>query len=183
MITFKFDKEKTIAALLYISSRLHQDKKESGFHAIFKILYFAERKHLSRYAMPITGDNYIAMEDGPVPSESYNIFKRAKTDKFWLPKVEQNLFEIDNWLVKPLQVPDMEELSESDLECLDESIEENKSLSYGQRVDKSHSIAWGNAQKNGKMDFCDIASEEGANKDVCDLIRLTSENEAFADSL
>lgn len=183
MISFKYDKEKAVAVLSYISSKLHENRMESGFHSIFKTLYFAEKKHLSKYAMPITGDTYIAMEYGPVPSKSYSLFKRIRNNSPRLSDNEKGLFKVEGWVVTPLQKADMDELSESDICCIDESIQENKALSFGERTDKSHGPAWKKAPKDGEMDFCDIAAEEGASSDVCDLIKLTSENEMFADSI
>lgn len=61
---FSVDKEKTIEALLYIVTRYGEVGR---FHAL-KTLYYADRAHLQRYGRPITGDRYIAMENGPVPS-------------------------------------------------------------------------------------------------------------------
>ncbi|WP_409530306.1 Panacea domain-containing protein [Shinella sp.] len=52
------------------------------FHAL-KTLYYADRAHLQRYGRPITGDRYIAMENGPVPSYAYNAVKQQ------LPEAER----------------------------------------------------------------------------------------------
>jgi len=67
MLKFKFDQEKAVSAILYISKRLIEAEGniEPDFHKIFKILYFADQKHLANYGRPIIGDHYIAMEHGP----------------------------------------------------------------------------------------------------------------------
>ena len=75
MTTPIFNFEKTINSALYIAERI----KIKDFHRVFKILYFADREHLSKYGRPITGDTYIKMSDGPVPTKLYDIFKRVLT--------------------------------------------------------------------------------------------------------
>ena len=52
----------------------------ADFHRIFKILYFADEKHLALYGFPIVGDEYIAKKNGPVPSITYDIVKAAKNN-------------------------------------------------------------------------------------------------------
>jgi len=174
MINFKFNKEKAIAAILYITSQLKKNGYESDLHKVFKILYFADRKHLATYARPITGDDYIAMDNGPVPSSIYDILKY---------RTEKNLFQLVGFHIESKQDPDIDEFSDSDTQFLDESIEENKHLSFIDLTIKSHGAAWHKAVKNNTMDYCDIAEEEGASQDMCDFIELTAENERFASSL
>lgn len=69
MTTPVFDANKSLQAVLYVVNRL----KRRDFHKIFKVLYFADRTHLIKYGRPITGDTYIAMEYGPVPSMIYDM--------------------------------------------------------------------------------------------------------------
>ena len=38
-----------------------------------KLVYFADRYHLRRYGRPVIGDEYLAMEYGPVPSSTKDI--------------------------------------------------------------------------------------------------------------
>ena len=69
MTTPVFNPEKSLQAVLYVANRLER----KDFHKIFKVLYFADREHLTKYGRPITGDTYVAMEYGPVPSMIYDI--------------------------------------------------------------------------------------------------------------
>ena len=41
-------------------------------------MFLAEKYHLVRYGRPITGDRYDAMKDGPVPSFTYDLFKKHR---------------------------------------------------------------------------------------------------------
>ena len=77
---FYMKKEKIINSMLFILNNLGG---QSDLHKIFKILYFADQKHLITYGFPITGDFYIAMPAGPVPSKSYDVLKAIRGDSFW----------------------------------------------------------------------------------------------------
>lgn len=44
---------------------------------VLKTLFLADRAHLNRYGRPITFDQYVAMQDGPVPSLAYDVLKEA----------------------------------------------------------------------------------------------------------
>ncbi len=184
MINFKYDQNKAFAAILYICHALKKQNIKADLHKVFKILYFAESKHLSTYAMPITGDSFCAMENGPVPSAIYASLKYVRDNVPVLSNHAKKYFQIVNWQdIEPLQQPDMDELSESNLQFINESMQENQQLSFLDLTKKSHGPAYNKAEKNRKIDYCDIATEEGASSDVCELIKLTSENEGFANSL
>src|SRR6202042_2841503 len=44
-------------------------------HHLSKILYFADKAHLAKWGRTLTGDRYIAMKNGPVPSRIYDFIK------------------------------------------------------------------------------------------------------------
>jgi len=73
-----FNREKAIQSILYVTNKLTR----KDFHKIFKILYFAERKHMQDWGMPIIGDTYIAMDAGPVPSRVYDMLKIVRGDSY-----------------------------------------------------------------------------------------------------
>ena len=79
----QFDKTKALNALLYVANRVQR----KDFHKIFKIVYFADRQHLAEWGRPITGDTYIAMDAGPVPSRMYDMLKIVRGDSY-LPDTE-----------------------------------------------------------------------------------------------
>lgn len=65
------DKDKIQEAILYL---LTQFSPLSQFQ-IVKALWFADSAHLAEYGRPVTFDNYVAMQQGPVPSLAYNALK------------------------------------------------------------------------------------------------------------
>lgn len=169
-----FRENQTTHAILFILEKMGG---VCDFHKLFKILYFADQKHLVQYGRPITGDTYIAMMNGPVPSVAYDLLKSLR-------KTEANspFFEVrDNIRVHKKRSPDIEELAETDMECLLASIDENKSLSFSELSEKSHGLAWTNAQgAESIMSVLDIAKEAHASPEMLEYIQLNLENENFS---
>ena len=156
--------EKTIAAFLYVASKLCKEK--SDMHSVFKALYFADRKHLSEYGRMITVDKYIAMKDCPVPSLLYDGCKdsRSRGSSFC------DFFKLDGKMnIVPLKDPDLDEFSESDIECMDSAIAEVKEMNYDYRMENSHDSAYDNAwykKHNSRIAVLDIARAGGAHSEI-----------------
>ena len=174
MIDFPFNREKAICSMLYICNTLGGEWDK---YSLLKILYFAEQNHLSKYGRPITGDNIIAMDFGPVPSISYNEIKYSKINPEFFEITQENI-------VKAKQRADKELLSETDIECLDEAIEENKHLSFGDLKTKSHDAAYNwtleHLGKNSTIPYLKIAKAKGATKEMLAYIKLISETYNFS---
>lgn len=146
---FNFDQEKTIEVILYIASKV----PVAGFHCVSKVMYFADKAHLEKYGRFISGDNYIAMKHGPVPSNTYDILKGVRGDGFaCLAEPAKNAFSVENhYVIKPFRKVDLDYFSDSDLECLDEAINEYGSLPFNELTQLSHDRAWESADENDNM--------------------------------
>lgn len=125
------DAEKALEVIVYIS------KKTDNLFNIVKTLYYADKLHLQRYGRLITGDKYIAMDDGPVPSGAYDLIKVVRGDDFSFdPKITnahpekaiEATVKNKKTYVYPLRSPILDLLSESDIECLDEAIHQFASM-------------------------------------------------------
>lgn len=161
MTTPIFNTVKSLQAVLYVANRLTR----RDFHKIFKVLYFADREHLTKYGRAITGDTYIAMEYGPVPSMIYDIFKGVRGDGYQWPQIDEfkALFLIKNrYNVEPLQDANLYYLSKTDIEELNSSLEKYGELSWNEIVEKSHAYAWSKTPVNSTMAMEDIMKENGA---------------------
>ncbi len=70
----RFDAEKVTeaAALLLIlrGGRMHYIK-------LLKLLYIADRQALCEWGIPVSHDNYVSMDNGPVLSQTYNLVKEG----------------------------------------------------------------------------------------------------------
>lgn len=165
-----FDYEAALNALLFALSAL--DGK-SDIHKLCKILYFADQRHLSLYGRSITGDTYIAMQYGPVPSNVDDILKAVRGDSFFSGYVEdlKNKLTFENrYIVKALVRPDMDELSDSDVECLTYAIDICRHKTFGQLTELSHGMAWTNTAKDRAISVKDILREAGDEEEYVEYI-------------
>lgn len=135
-------------------------------HKLCKILYFADQRHLSKYGRSITGDTYIAMHNGPVPSCVYDLFKALRGDSLFSNSQEvndvKNLMVFQNrYSLNSLVAPDMDFLSLTDVECLDFSIEKCRDKSFAELTNLSHGQAWYITQRDRNISVKDILREVG----------------------
>lgn len=143
MTLFDFDREAARAAILYAASRT----PSPSFHKLSKIFYFADRLHLERYGSFMFGEEYGAWKYGPVPMESYRLMSgiREHPERSASAGFRVEIIPIDGYpapVVRPLEAPDLDELSEATLECLDESIAEHGGKSFKELTAESHDAAW-----------------------------------------
>ena len=180
MSTFQVDKEKTLNAALLILTNLGA----CDYHKVFKILYFADQFHLKKYGQPLTGESYIAMPYGPVPSFLYDVFKAAeKGNSPFMEAIElSHQFQVKREgkipLVSANQDINLDELSESNIEALTQSIVENQDLNFEELVSKSHDEAWANAEQkqDTEISYLDMAKGAGTNEEMLKYISLNVEN-------
>lgn len=152
---FKFDPEKAVEVVLYIASRA----PIRDIYHVLKLLYFADKAHLERYGRFICGDSYVAMKSGPVPSGTYDIIKDIRGDGIHsFAEHARHAFTLqDEHEVSPLRDADTAFFSESDIECLDESIGKYGSLSGTELKNLSHDEAYKAADENDFIDVEQIA--------------------------
>lgn len=158
-----FDREKAINVVLYVANKLER----RDFHKIFKVIYFADKAHLSEWGRTISGDSYVAMNDGPVPTRIYDMFKIVRGDSLYSSDKKafsfySKFFDVNgNYFLVPKKDADMKYLSPSDIEFLDKSLNENKDLPFAVVREKSHDFAWRNTAKDALIDFSDMMREDG----------------------
>lgn len=142
-----FDSKKLTELVLYILG------KTGGvdFYHAFKILYFAEMKHLAKWGSGIVPDEFRALKYGPVPTRLYDAVKELNQPRMalaeYLAEVVQFAGEDAPNVLLPKREANMRFLSKSEIDALDQAIEENESLSFGQLMRKSHDEAWDEANR------------------------------------
>lgn len=136
----KFDVHKAIAATAYLVERTG-----ASMYPVMKMMYLADKMHLGKYGRFIAGDSYCAMEQGPVPSHTYNMVKLIRGEKIDAPDLEtaREYFRYaGDHMIQVIKQPDFDELSDSDIECLDEIVRVHNTLGKWAVRDMSHDPAW-----------------------------------------
>lgn len=174
MKKFTYEEPKAVAAALFVINTLGT----VGKHKLAKILFFADQKHLARYGRPITLDTYYKLPKGPVPTIIYDEIKAVpRKESAPMTNGFHDKISVSGRYITALIGPDMEELSETDVECLLESISENKDLSFDDLTKKSHGPAWYSASESGPIHFNEIAKEGNAPDYILELLNMNLEAE------
>lgn len=167
-----FKYQRAINSILYSLQKLGGN---TDMHKICKILYFADQKHLAEYGRSITGDIYIAMKFGPVPSYIDDLLKALRGDSFFSssreiePLKECIIFE-NRFIMRGIKDPDLNELSRTDIKCLDYAIELCRDKNFTELTEFSHGLAWNNTQADRAMSVKDILREIGEDESYADYI-------------
>lgn len=170
MITPIFNLQKAVQSMLYVANHV----ETNDFRIISKILYFADRSHLSGYGRTITGDFYIALDDGPVPSRIFDILRIVRGDALYSAEKKsefETFFKVRDWnCLVPQKEVDLNILSESDVKELDKSISSYGALSLDEIRAKSCDLAWSNTLQGHIIDLRDIMLENGDDEGYIDYV-------------
>lgn len=144
-ITFKFNEPKAIETILYLANRISDSQK----YSICKMLYLADKACLEKCGRFIFGEAYSAMKQGATPSNAYDLLKRIAEEY-------SNELRVEGNAVIPLRDANTDYLSESDIECLDQTIATYDKAPLKMRHD-AHDAAWEKAWNNrGEKGSADI---------------------------
>ncbi len=160
MIRFNFNEAKAVETLAYVAQAW------PGITPFYlsKIVFFADRDHLRKYGRPVTGDAYIAMDNGPVPSRIYDIVK-GELDFFGAPGAIMEALTIEQTgkyhEVRAKRPPNTDLLSETDIVELDDAIRFCRGKSVPELSHLTHQEpAWLHAERNAEMDLELLVPEE-----------------------
>jgi hypothetical protein len=119
-LTFKFDIEKTIAAVAYLMQR--ENGKLDMFLSI-KMLYLADKRSFVSWGKTITGDSFASLPKGPVLRNTCNLFKGIGTAKN-LKEWNSYFSETVSNSIHLLRDVNFDKLSEREMEALEEARQE-----------------------------------------------------------
>jgi uncharacterized phage-associated protein len=120
-VAFIFDFEKARAAILYLATKNLPDFDKGK---TCKLLFLADKRHLVQYGRPVTGDQYWALEHGPVPTQVLSLLDdlEQNTSSSRARELSTGL-DLDRRFENPRfrarLEPDMSVLSRSDIGVLD----------------------------------------------------------------
>ena len=158
------------AVLLYIIQNSNSDRHD--VYSIVKTAYYAQQFHFAKWALPIFKDKIAALKFGPVPSTIYDILKISRGDASALRFHKNDTlhlvseaigFEDESFIAK--EMPDMDFLSISEIECLNAAITKVASMGFGEIANDTHGEEWSRVWNDSSLHFMDnlrIAKEGGA---------------------
>ncbi|HEY1245759.1 MAG TPA: Panacea domain-containing protein [Hyphomicrobiaceae bacterium] len=136
---------------------------------VAKVFYFADKAHLLDWGRPISGDRYVAMENGPVPSAIYDLVKESGyladdlLDEFGarIEKRGRHLFARQPFVDRAL--------SKTDVEYLESALRQYGHMSFGALSDLTHRErawreAWGKPGFANEMDPFLLIDEGNADR-------------------
>ena len=190
-VSFTFDQDKAIAAVVFLASKGIPDLTKGK---ICKLIFLADKHHLVRFGRPITSDRICAMKDGPVPSSILNMLNEvlASPGESSYPLLEQSI-SVNRTFTNPhFEAPSFaleEFLSGSDLEALVAVVQAFGDRTFGELRRMTHDMpaykkAWVDERPHNSpvMAFEDFFEEDdeaiqGALEEMIDDYKL---RQAFA---
>jgi uncharacterized phage-associated protein len=148
-IQFEFDPIKLGQALAYLSTGIHDLTKLKAA----KLLYFADKLHLTRYGRPITGDRYYCLDHGPIPSASLNAINDlltpvrvrvgGRTLENQMSKVLGQFVQVDRQSTHPrlkskMKPQEFDALTATEREVLDAIVKQYGKLPAGRLIELTH---------------------------------------------
>ncbi len=113
VIVFKFNEKKAVQAIALL---IKGEGSRIGLFRLIKLLYLSDRAKMKKRGTPIVGDSFVAMENGPVLSGTYDRLRQLKSNPssaLW----KRHLRRIDD-IVQLESDPGQDELSEIEIRTL-----------------------------------------------------------------
>jgi uncharacterized phage-associated protein len=143
-IVFQFNRAKAVETVLYLAQRV----SDHDVYGLCKLLYLVDKTSLERYGRFLFGESYSAMKQGATPSNTYDLLKQARVKPI-------NGVRVEGDTIIPERDSDLDYLSESDIECLDDIISRFGEASYIDRRmqahDEAYHAAWSKRGKKGSV--------------------------------
>lgn len=172
-VRYNFNPQKAVEAILWIAQ---QRPGKVNLYQVVKAFFFGDLHHLNTYGRPIVGDHYCAMQHGPTPSGTYNLLKGDELTCAGLGEMPFKKAK-DGTAIVPLREPNLDYLSESDIEALtagwnvvkDKSFAEIKDLADNHPAYKK---TWENRMTGADtINFSDLIEDQAK---VADLKEIAS---------
>jgi hypothetical protein len=168
----KFNEQKGLAAILFLANITGK----IDLYALLKTLYYAEKYHLQKWGRTITGDVPCRLPYGPVPSNMYDMLKSVRGDGYWPRELSDSLCFIDPKTIVPKKEPDLNRLSDTDVEELKRSFDERGLNSFKDLCEEAHKDPAFIRSRTGRMTDEDLAEDDPI---LLEHLQEVRENEQF----
>ncbi len=189
-LRFEFDLEKLIQAVVFFSKRGVEDLTRLK---LAKLLFFADKEHLLKHGRPIFGDEYFALDFGPVPSRSIDFLEEMEQGIALPDRVRFDQYlniEVAQWPLFVARGPeDFDVFSESEIDALESTLERHAPRTASQLVTLTHEeAAWKLADASrpaygrAAMPY-ETWLESGGRPDMLEIAQAEQDTRDFAASL
>lgn len=168
----RFSEKKALAAILYLANKIGK----IDLYALLKTLYYAEKYHFQQWGRTITGDTLCRLPYGPVPSRAYDMLKSVRGDGLWPHDLSEDFAFANRLTVIPRRAPNLNSLSQTDIEMLDRSFAERGLLSFRELCDEAHKDPAFLHSKELRMTEEDLSEEDPI---LLEHLKEARENEWF----
>jgi hypothetical protein len=152
----------SVAKALEVILWLANQCKGIDLYRVAKASFFADKYHIAQFGRPIIGDEYRAAWFGPLPQVIYGLLRHEPMEILALGNKGPLPFKVDesSFCVEPEREPNLDKLSESDIEALRHGLSEIHGKSFHELVEETHrDPAYRNA-RSGTMDYRDFIPED-----------------------
>lgn len=178
-LRFKINWEKCLEGIHLMAER------QEGITTFYvaKVFFFADKQHLLDWGRPISGDRYVAMENGPVPSNIYDLIKQKEyladdlLDQFdaRIEKRGRHLYPRRSFIARAL--------SPTDVEYLQDALDRYSHMSFAALSQLTHrekawEEAWVRPGLSNEMDPALLISDDAENRER--LIEEIRQKSAYA---
>jgi hypothetical protein len=155
----------SVAKALEVILWLADERKGIDFYHLVKASFFADKYHVAKYGRPIVGDVYRAAWFGPLPQVIYGLLRHEPMEILALGNNGPLPFNVQGaFCIYPEREPNMDKLSESDIEALRHGLSEVDGKSFDELLQQTHhDPAYLNA-RDGAMDYRDFIPESDPKK-------------------
>jgi len=85
-----------------------------------KLVYLADRRSMQKFDLPISGDNFVSMDHGPVNSITYNYINGMEEQRDGWAEFIADRAGYEVGLVREISDDDLDQLSRAEIETLNE---------------------------------------------------------------
>jgi antitoxin SocA-like protein len=152
---------KALEMILWLSDR----QKGIDLYHLVKAAFFADKYHIVNFGRPIAGDVYRAAWFGPLPQVVYGLLRHEPMEILALGNSGPLPFKVDDtFCVYPEREPNLERLSESDVEALTHGLHEVAGKSFDDLVKETHRDPAYRKARSGTMDYRDFIPDSDPQK-------------------
>jgi len=176
-IKYHMNYRKAIEVIVWLGNK----KPGIDIYHIAKVLFYADKLHVNKYARPIIGDTYKNMDYGPVPSGVRDLI----TGDEWLNPNDLELIQESIIIDKSrypsiisLRAPNLNYFSGTDIECLEESLKKYGDMTFDELKNLTHDErCYLATEERGTIDYSLMVDEENPNRD--EILKNMAETSAY----